>query len=99
MTNYYFKLIFLVAIVFFVNVQANICMQKGPCRCMYDSGFGYDLGALGSTTNFITTGVLANNLTYYFHPCRDITIIPNNPDAQSNCQNYSVSPTPFYPYP
>lgn len=96
MTNYYFKLIFLVAVVLFVNVQANVCKQKGPCSCLYDTGFGYDLGSLGSTTNFIATDRLANNLTYFFHPCRDLTIIPDHPDAQSNCRGNSVSATQHF---
>lgn len=70
-------------------VSANKCDQRSPCKCVYESGMGFDLTALDNT-DYLVTDTLTNNLTYYFHPCRDLTVIPDKPDAESHCQHYSV---------
>lgn len=67
------------------------CIQRNPCKCVDETGYGYDLHALGESTTYLATQRMANNLTFYYHPCKDITVIPEFTNATDNCKSYSVS--------
>lgn len=76
-------------ILFVINkIAADQCIQKSPCECDYENGFGYDLNTL-HTTNYFEAN--ASDVQYLFHPCQDTTVVPIHPsNATGDCNSYSV---------
>lgn len=78
-------------ILLIVNqIVADQCVQKGPCECNYEDGYGYDLRGLDtpSRSYFETNSTSSPNITYLFHPCTDSTLLPDiQPAVKDNACN------------
>lgn len=48
------------------------CKRVDNCACMFDNEEGYDLSNLSAEKNGLNASI--GNLTFYFHPCTDISI-------------------------
>lgn len=103
MLRIYQKYVF---ITFFINlfntiIADEICVKKGPCRCLFSNGTGYDLTPSAARPSFFEAqqySVSSNGSeyqlhTFYYHPCNDIAPnFPPIPTGKSSCvSNLSVS--------
>lgn len=62
------------------------CIQDRNCRCVYESGRGLDLNKKFASDDYILSASL-NNLTYYFHACKDVHTLPISPNDLNKTAN------------
>ncbi|KAK7863225.1 hypothetical protein R5R35_001439 [Gryllus longicercus] len=63
------------------------CKRVDSCVCMFENEEGYDLSELSAVKNGLNA--TKSNLTFYFHPCTDISI-GNNTDLNDCYKGVSV---------
>lgn len=79
-----FAFVFLVFLGPF-ECSADICEQRGPCKCVYPNGTGVDLSPSVLPNGFYPVSYYKPTYnaaevakyelqTYYFHPCADVSL-------------------------
>ncbi|XP_059062237.1 uncharacterized protein LOC131855038 [Achroia grisella] len=94
--------IILFVLLTFVTVSINaqdVCVKRNPCSCMFSNGTGIDLTPTNTTTVYTTAtyqkkknGLQYRMETFYFHPCTDFKITPDDSEPKDNVTNYCLDP-------
>lgn len=73
-------------------IAEDICVQKGPCSCVFSNGTGIDLSAAVKPTFYQVqtyesrkNGTQFELQTYYFHPCFDVDPKVNSTKEGDTC--------------
>lgn len=66
---------------------ASECRRLSPCRCEFDDdGRGYDLSqVVEKSDHYLETVDPANGDHYYFSPCVDVKLMPQNATSGNDC--------------
>lgn len=72
--------------------DADTCVTRSPCSCVFSNGTGIDLTPADPST-FYTADIYAIKMngtqyemsTYYYHPCYDVSINVSQPSPRNTC--------------